>query len=245
MHTALFITCLADQLRPSIGVATVRILRRLGLKPEFPAAQGCCGQPAWNLGHVNEAKVEAQRMLNVFRDYDAVVTPSGSCAAMVQHYSTVFGKDDALTQEAHILAAKTYELSAFIVNRLGVKNLPGCFPHRVTWHASCHGTRLADVRSEPLQLLSGLEGLELVPLPRAEDCCGFGGAFCVKFPEVSAAMGREKCSHVSSTRANVLAGNDAGCLLHLQGLLSRDGTPTRVLHLAELLEEAATGRAAC
>ena len=184
-------------------------------------------------------------MLRVFEPYDAVVTPSGSCAAMVQHYETVFGTAHSLAAQARALAAKTHEFSAFIVNQLGVTKMPGRFPQRVTWHAACHGTRLAQVRNEPLQLLSSIEGLELVPLPRVEDCCGFGGAFCVKFPEISSAMGAEKCAHVHSTRATVLAGNDAGCLLHLQGLLARAGPAPRILHLAELLDEAATGRPTC
>lgn len=237
MRTAFFVTCLVDQVRPSVGVATVRLLRRLGVSVEFPATQGCCGQPAWNLGHADTARQEAERWLRAFRGYDAIVTPSGSCLAMVRHYASVFGPGHSLTQEAESLAAKTFELCEFIVRRLGMESVNGSFPQRVTWHSSCHGTRLAAVREEPLQLLRGLKGIQLVPLPRAEDCCGFGGAFCVKFPGISAAMGDEKCAHIAGTGATVLAGNDTGCLLHLAGLMP---TGPRVLHIAELLEEAAS-----
>lgn len=236
VNISLFITCLADQLRPRVGVATVRLLRKLGCSVSFPEGQTCCGQPAFNSGYVADARASARTLLDAFEDAERVVTPSGSCAGMVRHYfPEVFAGDPVLAERARALASKTRELSQFIVNDLGVTDVGAVFPHRVTYHPSCHASRLLGVHDEPLALLREVKDLELVPLPRAEDCCGFGGTFSVKQEAMSGAMAAEKADHVGETEADCLVGTDLGCLVNIAGLLDRRGSAVRVLHLAEVL----------
>jgi len=235
-HVSLFVTCLADQLFPEVGLSTLRLLEKLGCTVDFPEAQLCCGQPAFNSGHVPEARRVARGLLGAFADSEYVVTPSGSCASMLRHYyAELFASEPELAEAARALAAKTYELSQFIVGVLGARDVGATFPHRVTYHASCHGSRLLGVKEEPLELLRHVRGLELVPLPRCEDCCGFGGVFSIKLAALSSAMVDEKIEHVLETGANVLVGTDMGCLMNIRGRLERRGQPVRVLHLAELL----------
>jgi L-lactate dehydrogenase complex protein LldE len=238
MRVALFVTCLVDNLFPDVGEAMVRILHRLGVETVLPEAQTCCGQPAFNSGYADEARAAAKTLLRAFADAEYVVAPSGSCTGMIHHYyPSLFAGDPAAQAEAESLAQRTYEFSQFLVKVLGVTDLGAEFPHRVTYHPSCHGARLLGVQDEPVRLLRAVRGLELVDLPHAQDCCGFGGTFSVKMGDISAAMVDEKVDHVRETGAHVLVGTDMGCLMNIGGRLRRRGEPVRVLHLAELLWE--------
>ena len=229
MRIGLFITCVNDLLYPETGRAVVRVLERLGHRVEFPEAQTCCGQLQANSGYRREAAELARRFAAVFGGYDAVVTPSGSCAAMVR---------DAyprLLPEAAEVAARTYELSELLVDVLGVEDVGARFPHRVTYHPTCHGLRLLRLGDRPLRLLRAVRGLELVELPGAAECCGFGGTFAVKNPGVSAAMLADKCAAIRATGAEYVLAADNSCLTHIGGGLSRSGAPVRALHYAEVL----------
>lgn len=230
MRVALLITCVNDALYPSTGVATVRLLERLGVEVDFPDAQTCCGQPQFNTGYRREAEPLVRRTARVFDGYRHVVTPSGSCAAMVRHHYPRLGG-----AAAALLASRTYELTEFLVDVLGVVDVGAYFPHRVTYHPSCHGLRLLGLGERPRRLLQAVKGLELVDLPGAEECCGFGGTFAVKNADVSAAMGRDKVRSAMSTGAGVLCGADNSCLMHLGGILRRQESPQRTLHIAEIL----------
>ena len=240
MRVSLFVTCIVDAVFPRVGIATTRLLEASGCEVDFPIGQTCCGQPAFNSGYADEARHVARTLLEAFADADAVVSPSGSCVGMIRHYyPSLFAGDPALAQAAHRLADKTYELSQFLVRRLQKVDFGGRFPHRVTFHPSCHGSRLLGVREEPLELLRHVRDLELVDLPYARDCCGFGGTFSVKMSEISSAMADEKADNVVASGAEVLVSTDMGCLMNIGGTLSRRGAQIRVMHLAELLAEAA------
>ena len=242
MRVALFVTCLVDQFYPQVGVSTVRLLRRLGCHVDFPPHQTCCGQPAFNSGCRPESRHVARAWLEAFADADCIVTPSGSCGGMVHHgYDELFQDQPAWRTRARELARRTYELSWFLVHVLKVVDLGARFPHRVTYHPGCHGTRLLGLRDEPLRLLRAVQGLDLVPLPRSEDCCGFGGLFSVKLPDLSGAMVGEKTDHVLATGAEFLVGTDMGCLMHIGGHLQHRGARVPTLHLAELLDRAGAG----
>ncbi|GGJ04822.1 Fe-S oxidoreductase [Alicyclobacillus cellulosilyticus] len=238
MRVALFITCLVDNLFPQVGESMVRLLHRLGVEVMLPAGQTCCGQPAFNSGYAEEARAVGATLLEAFAGADYVVSPSGSCTGMVHHYfPELFRGDDRAARLADELIRKSYEFSQFVVRVLGVTDVGACFPHRVTYHPSCHGSRLLGVRDEPQQLLAKVRDIELVPLPYAEDCCGFGGTFAVKMGDISTAMVAEKAAHVAETGAEVLVGTDMGCLMNIGGRLAREGRPVQVMHLAELLYE--------
>lgn len=244
MRVALFVTCLVDQLFPSVGVATVRLLRHAGCTVEFPAAQTCCSQPGYNAGFPDYARPLARRTIELFEPYDAVVLPSGSCAAMLRHgYLDLFQKQPAWQARARALAAKTYELAEFLVRVLGRTELGARFDARVTYHDSCHALRGLGLHEEPRRLLNAVEGLLLVEPERAEVCCGFGGAFAVDFAELSAAMGADKVAALEQTGASCVVSSDSSCLMHLGGLLRRRGSRLRPLHLAELLAEGLNHRA--
>lgn len=237
MRVSLFITCLLDAFYPRVGQSTVRLLERLGLQVDFPEQQTCCGQPAFNSGFEDAARTVATTLLDAFQDSEYVVAPSGSCVAMVRHYFPTMFAGTAREKDAVALAARTYELCEFLVHKLDVTDVGARMSARVTYHASCHGTRGLGVLDEPLQLLREVEGLELVDLPYVEDCCGFGGTFAVKFAELSADMGKAKVAHAESTGAQVLTGIDMSCLMHLDGLLRRKGSPLKVMHVAEILDQ--------
>jgi L-lactate dehydrogenase complex protein LldE len=237
MKVSLFATCLSDALFPRVNEAMVRILARYGIVPDMPDAQTCCGQPAFNSGYFAEAKRAAKTLLAAFADSDFVVSPSGSCTYMVHHYETLFRDEPEWLDEVRRLKEKTWEFSSFLVNVLDIRDVGATFPARVTYHPSCHGSRLLGIREEPLALLSNVKGLQLVPLPMAEDCCGFGGTFAVKMGDISTAMVGEKADHVLETEAEVLVGLDMGCLMNIAGHLRHRGAPVRVMHLAELLDE--------
>jgi L-lactate dehydrogenase complex protein LldE len=242
MRAALFVTCVNDALYPRTGIAVVRLLERLGVEVDFPRGQSCCGQPQYNTGYRHESEPLLLRTAAAFEGYPYVVTPSGSCAAMVrEHYPRIGrlaereGRGPGLARAAASLAPRVYELTEFLVDVLGVTDVGAHFPHTVTYHPSCHGLRGLGLGDRPLRLLRAVRGLELVELPGAEECCGFGGTFAVKNPDVSLAMGTDKAAAAAATGARVLCGADNSCLAHLGGILARGGSPVRAVHLAEIL----------
>lgn len=239
MKVSLFITCLSDAIYPRVGEAMVRLLARYGVRLEFPAVQTCCGQPAFNSGYWGAARESAATILESFEDSDFVISPSGSCTGMIHHYPKLFERDPAMLEKARRLQAKSYEFTQFLVNVLGVTDVGAAFPRKVTYHPSCHGSRLLGVKDEPMALMNNVKGLEFVPLPYAEDCCGFGGTFAVKMADISGAMVTEKADHVKETEAEVLVGLDMACLMNIGGNLRYRNEPVRVMHLAELLAEGA------
>jgi L-lactate dehydrogenase complex protein LldE len=242
MRVALFVTCLVDQLWPAIGVGAVHVLRRVGCTVEFDEAQTCCGQPAYNTGYRAEARSLAQRFIELCESSgaDAVVSPSGSCTAMVHHYEDLF-EDTGWRERARAVAERSYELGAFLVNRLGIDDVGATYPGRLTWHDACHGLRELGIRSEPRRLLRHVRGAELIELPNAEACCGFGGTFSVKYPEISVAMLDQKVAAIEALGVDAVVAGDASCLMQLEGRLQRCGSRVRAVHLAEVL--AATGAA--
>lgn len=238
LRVALFITCLGDVFYPEVGEATVRLLRRLGVSVDFPLAQTCCGQPAFNAGFHTQARSVAQRNLAIFADAEYIVVPSGSCAAMMRvFYRALFAEDPVHAAQAEALAERTYELSEFLVNVLGVDKVAATFHGKVTYHASCHLLRELGVKEAPKRLLAQVEGVEVTTMDLEEQCCGFGGTFAVKYPEISDAMLHKKIASLQRTGADTLVSCDAGCLMHIAGGLRRQDTSIRVLHLAQLLQE--------
>lgn len=237
MKVSLFITCLSDAIYPKVGEAMVRLLARHGIKLDFPQVQTCCGQPAFNSGYWDDARKTAKTIIEAFEDSDFVISPSGSCTGMIHHYPKLFEHDRAMLAKAQQLQEKSYEFTQFLVQVLGVTDVGASFPHKVTYHPSCHGSRLLGVKDEPLALMKQVRGLELVPLPFAEDCCGFGGTFAVKMADISGAMVTEKADHVLESEAEVLVGLDLACLMNIAGNLRYRNKPVRVMHLAELLYE--------
>jgi L-lactate dehydrogenase complex protein LldE len=236
MKVSLFITCLVDQLFPQVGVGMVAVLRRLGVEVGFPAAQTCCGQPAFNSGYRAEARALAERFMNIFDDSEYVVAPSGSCTSMVKvFYADLFEGDAEKRARARRLAARTYEFSEFLVNVLKVEDVGAQFRGRVALHQSCHLLRELNVRSEPLKLLRAVRGIELVELEHADACCGFGGLFAIKYPQISGGILQEKLDCIKRSGADVIVASDMGCLMHIGGGLSRQRVPVRTLHIAELL----------
>jgi L-lactate dehydrogenase complex protein LldE len=194
MKVSLFITCLSDAVYPKVGETMARLLARYGVQLDFPKVQTCCGQPSYNIGYWDETRAAAKTILKAFNDSDFVVSPSGSCTYMIHHYPELFRDEPEWLDSARRLEQKTYEFTQFMVQVLGVTDVGASFPHTVTYHPSCHGSRLLGVKDEPMQLLGSVKNLKLVPLPFAEDCCGFGGTFAVKMPDISGAMVTEKVS---------------------------------------------------
>ena len=238
MRIALFVTCLADGLFPQVGQATVRLLERLGHEVTFPQAQTCCGQMHTNTGYLREALPLVRRYVEVFEDCEIVVVPSGSCTGSVRHQHAMVARrfgDEALARRAEAVAARTYELSELLVDVLGVEDVGAYYPHRVTYHPTCHSLRLLRVGDRPLRLLRRVAGIDLVELPDAEVCCGFGGTFAVKNAPVSTAMLADKMRSVLATRAEVCTAGDSSCLMHIGGGLSRLNAGTDTVHLAEIL----------
>jgi L-lactate dehydrogenase complex protein LldE len=238
VRAALFITCFNDTLFPGVGRATVAVLERLGVEVDFPEEQTCCGQMHWNSGYQLQAAPLARRFVRTFADAEAIVCPSASCAGMVREayprLAALTGDDD-LARAAPELLPRVYELTEYLVDVLGVENVGASFPHRVTYHPTCHSLRLERVGDAPLRLLRQVRGIDLVELPEATTCCGFGGTFAVKNAETSAAMLQDKLACVQRTGADVCTALDNSCLLHIGGGLSRTQAGTRPLHLAEIL----------
>lgn len=238
MRVALFATCLVDGLFPDVGRATIALLRRLGQDVDLPLQQTCCGQMHVNTGYPREALPLVRNYVDSFADYEAVVTPSGSCAGAIRHQHADLAEqagDARLAAAARETAGRTYELSEFLVDVLGVEDVGAFFPHRVTYHPTCHSLRMLRVGDRPYRLLRAVRGLELVELPDAESCCGFGGTFAIKNADVSTAMLADKMRNVLATGASVCSAGDASCLMHIGGGLARLHTGTRTVHLAEIL----------
>jgi L-lactate dehydrogenase complex protein LldE len=238
MRTALFITCLADALFPDVGKATVRILERLGQDVEFPAEQTCCGQMHVNTGYQKQALPLVERFAEVFAPYDAIVAPSGSCVGSVRHQHAMIAKrygSASLVEQVDAVAAKTYELSEFLVDVLKIVDVGAYFPHRVTYHPTCHSLRMLRVGDKPIRLLQAVEALELVELPAADQCCGFGGTFAIKNSDTSTAMLADKMRHVLDTGAEICTAGDSSCLMHIGGGLSRLRAGAKTVHLAQIL----------
>jgi L-lactate dehydrogenase complex protein LldE len=236
VRIALFITCLGDAVLPEIGRATVEVLERLGHEVDFPADQTCCGQLHANSGYLADATVLARRFVRIFGGYEAVVAPSSSCVGMVRAVYPELARaarDDALARRVGEL--RLFELSELLVGKLGVTDVGASFPHRVTYHSTCHSLRVARVGDAPLQLLRSVAGLELVDLPDARECCGFGGTFAIKNAATSSAMVADKCRAIVSTGAEVCTAVDPSCLLQVGGRLERERTGVRTMHLAEIL----------
>lgn len=238
MRVALFATCFNDTMWPETPKAVVTVLERLGVTVEFPMDQTCCGQMFTNTGYERETLPLVDKFADVFAEYDAVVAPSGSCVGSVRHQHATVARDCGrpdLADRAERGARKVYELSEFLVDVLGVTDVGATFPHRVTYHPTCHSLRMLRVGDKPLQLLRAVRGIELVELPGAEECCGFGGTFAMKNSDTSVAMGSDKVRHVRETDAEVLVAGDNSCLAQIGGLLHRQRAGVRVMHLAEVL----------
>lgn len=238
MRIQLFGTCLVDSLFPEAGEAMIRILKKFGVEAVFPLAQTCCGQPAYNAGYHAEAKGAAGHFLSVFKGTDPIVAPSGSCAAMVKyHYPELFHDDPAMLAASKEVAGRVYELTQFLVHVLKVHEAGLKGKGKVTYHSSCHLTRILGVREEPLTLLKSMKGLDFIPLPDATRCCGFGGVFMAKLPEISIALAEDKADNVISTGADTVTGCDCGCLMNIADGLKRRGSKVRVKHIAEVIAE--------
>ncbi|MDY7088843.1 MAG: (Fe-S)-binding protein [Actinomycetota bacterium] len=238
MRIALFATCLADTLFPAAAKATVQLLERLGHEVVFPPEQTCCGQMHVNTGYQDQALPLVRRYVRTFEACDVVVAPSGSCVGSIRHQHATVARhagQEGLAARAEAVASRTYELSELLVDVLEVEDVGAYFPHRVTYHPTCHSLRILRVGDRPLRLLRHVRGLELVELPQAEQCCGFGGTFAVKNADTSTAMLADKMRHVLSTGADVCTAGDASCLMHIGGGLSRLRTGVRTVHLAEIL----------
>lgn len=233
---ALFVTCLVDHLFPHVGDAAVAVLRRAGVDVTFPPEQTCCGQVAFNDGFWPQARTMALRFLDVFEPSAAIIVPSGSCAAMVREfYPRLLRDDPVLAARAAAVARRTYELSEYLVNVLGWDDAGARFPHRVTYHPSCHGLRALGVNEQPLRLLHRVAGLELRPLRDGDECCGFGGMFAVKYAALSSAMLDAKIAAIEESTAEFVTATDVSCLMHIDGGLRRRGSAVRTIHLAEIL----------
>ena len=227
---SLFVTCLVDQLFPKVGLAMADVLERAGFQVDFPEAQTCCGQPAFNSGFRDEARTIARHWLNVFQSADYIVVPSGSCTSMITHHFA-----ELLETREHNLENRVWEFSRFLVEVAGVADFGARFPAVATYHDSCHALRELHIKSGPRQLLGHVRGLELREADTAEECCGFGGTFSVKFDGVSAGMARTKIDSIVKSGADTIISIDSSCLMQLQGIIDRTGAPLRTVHLAEVL----------
>ena len=235
-RVSLFVTCMVDQLFPKVGLAMADVLERLGYQVDFPEAQTCCGQPAFNSGYRAEARTVARHFLNTFEKSEIVVVPSGSCTSMIMHhFAELFHKEPESLARAHALEDRVFEFSTFLTQVAGVEDVGARFDDIVTFHDGCHGLRELGVKSAPRRLLANVRGLELREMQPAEDCCGFGGTFSVKFDELSGAMGRSKVESILRTGAHTVVSLDPSCLMQIQGVLSRAGSSIRTMHLAEVL----------
>ena len=236
MRVALFVTCLVDFFRPTIGFAAVKLLEAAGCTVEVPRAQTCCGQPAYNSGDRADAKAIALQVLDTFEGYDHVVAPSGSCAGMLRvHYPELFADDPVVLPRAQQLATRSWELISFLVDVCGMRGVSARWDRAVTYHDACSGLRELGVKDQPRRLLASVGGLTLAELAGAETCCGFGGTFCVKYPDISDKMVGDKEAHIVATDAEAVLAGDLGCLLNIAGKLRRHGRQIEVRHVVEVL----------
>lgn len=235
MKVTLFIPCFIDSVYPKVGISVVEVLERLGHTLVYPEKITCCGQPAFNSGYWDEARKVALPVLDTLEDAETVVIPSGSCGAMLKVFYPQLFANTPHEKRAKVLASKVYEFSDFLVTKLGITDVGAKFEGKVTFHDGCHGLRELHTKTQPRALLSKVQGLELLEMEDAETCCGFGGTFSAKFPMISTAMGEVKCASAAQTGADYIVSNDSSCLMHIAGLLNRQGKPMRVMHLAEVL----------
>lgn len=241
-RVTLFIQCIVDSCFPDVAEAMVRVLERQGLELVYPPDQTCCGQPAFNAGYRQEAAKLAGHFLDVFEDADCIVCPSGSCVNMVrQHYRELFERHPRQLARAEAIAAKTFEFTEFLVDVLGVTDVSATWNGQVTYHESCHLLRGLGVSDQPRALLAKVRGLELIEMARADECCGFGGTFSVKYPEISEALLETKLANIQATGAGTVVGCDMGCLMHMQGMIKRRELPIEIRHIAQIL----AGEGAC
>ncbi len=235
-NVGLFVTCLVDLTRPSVGLATVKLLEDAGCDVAVPASQTCCGQPAYNSGDAADTAAIARQVLDAFKAFDYVVVPSGSCAGTIKvHYPELFAKDPQLRERAEELAARTFELTTFLTDVMNIKSVSERYAGTATYHNSCSGLRELGIKRQPRVLLSGVDGLEIREMETSEVCCGFGGLFCVKYPDISEKMVDAKAKDIESTGADTLLGGDLGCLMNMAGRLQRLGCEIKVRHVAEVL----------
>ena len=233
---SLFVTCVVDQLFPRAGLATADVLERLGYQVDFPEAQTCCGQPAFNSGYHQPAQGIARHFLSVFKDSEYIVVPSGSCTTMISHhYEELFPDEPEALAEVRRLTPRVWEFSKFLLEVAQVDDVGASYPGVVTYHDSCHALRDLGIKTGPRRLLSKVRGLTLNEMDACEECCGFGGTFSVKFPEISGGMARTKIESIKRTQANTVVSIDSSCLMQLQGAIARAGLPIRTMHLAEIL----------
>ncbi len=238
MKAALCATCLVDQFFPEVGEAAVRVLRHLGVDVSFPEEQTCCGQIGFNGGYRHEATEIARHFIDVFEGEEQIVVPSGSCASMIKvYYPELFADDPEMLERAKAVAAKTHELSDFVVNVLGTTDVGSSYQGLVTYHDACHLLRDLHISKEPRALIEGVRGIELQEMEKSDTCCGFGGLFAVKFPHISNAILDEKLNHIGSSGAGTVVANDCGCLMQMRGAMDKRGIQTRAMHIAELLAE--------
>ncbi len=236
MKVSLFVTCLVDQLYPQVGLSSLRILERLGVDVDFDAGQTCCGQPAFNSGYTEEARQVGRRFIDLYRDQEWIVTPSGSCCSMIKVFlPEILSGDSGYSEPAQKVSARVWELSDFLVSVLGVESTGASFRARATYHDSCHLLRELGIQEPPRKLLCAVDELELLEMESSERCCGFGGTFSVKFPEVSTEMGRYKLQAIKETGAQYVIATDASCLMHLEGVIRRQQSELRAMHIAEVL----------
>ena len=237
MKVSLFITCFCDLLAADVGKNTVELLERVGCEVDFPEQQTCCGQPAFNSGYLEEPKEAMKQTMIAFQYSKYVVGPSGSCVGMLKEYPKVFKGDPVWEDRAIDLAEKSYEITQFLVDVLGITDVGSTFKGKVTYHPSCHMTRILGVKEAPLTLLKNVDGVELIELPVKEDCCGFGGTFAVKESAISTAMSEEKARHVEETGAEYLVGGDIACLANIGGRMTREGKNVKIAHITEILNQ--------
>ena len=232
----LFIQCLVDGIYPEAGEAMVKIFRKLGIDLICPTTQTCCGQPAFNAGYRREAGVAAKRFIDIFETAQVIVCPSGSCVTMVRHhYPQLFEDNDPWLQRAKQVAAKTYELTEYLVDVLGVQDVGARYDGKITYHDSCHLLRNLRIQSQPRKLLSKVSGAEFIELHDADRCCGFGGSFAVKYADISSAMVTDKVNSIVASGADTVVGCDMGCLMNIQGMLNRRGSDIKIMHIAQIL----------
>jgi L-lactate dehydrogenase complex protein LldE len=235
-RVALFVTCLVDLIRPQVGWASVKLLEEAGCTVEVPEVQTCCGQPAWNSGDRETARSLARRTIEAFEGYDHVVVPSGSCAATIaRDYEAMFDEGDPWRERARALGARTHEIVSFLSDQLGIEVVPAAAPVTVTYHDSCSGLRALGIRDQPRRLLARIDGLDLREMAEADVCCGFGGTFCVKYPDISNVMVADKTRNIEATGAELVLAGDLGCLMNIAGRARREGRAFRARHVVEVL----------
>ncbi|MBZ8133513.1 Fe-S oxidoreductase [Afifella sp. IM 167] len=243
-RVGLFATCLVDLFRPETGFAAARLIEAAGCDVDVPESQTCCGQPAYNSGDREDAKAIARQVVETFEGFDYVVVPSGSCAATLsRHYPELLADDPAFARRAEALAAKTFELTAFLYDVMGITKVKARFAGSVTYHDACSGLRELSIQKQPRELLQSVEGLTLTEMTDPDVCCGFGGTFCVKYPEISNAIVTKKAATIAASGAETLVAGDLGCLMNMAGKLSRDGRKVRARHVAEVLADMGEGPA--